>query len=228
VGIVEAILEPVGHPSVFEVESCDIDLTVEPRAPRAYRVLYDAGRVQEIACDNWGRLIQTVTFSRKNRCRSQYEFSYITKQEGLIKATTSYVEEAPADIRAPYVDFGRSIISRFTPEPGNTYKFELEIYKGFDRDHRNIARRLHRPAYYQTISVRLDLTRYLAGGYKLTRQPELSIDNRYDVSASNNHIGATTAGVGRGSVWHWELHDIREGVVRMTWDVEPVAMRGSA
>lgn len=221
IGIVEAILEPVGHPSVFEVERYDIGLTVEPRARKSYRVSYDEGPVREIECDNWARLTQTVTLSKKNRCRSHYEFSYITKQEGLIKATTSYVEEAPADIRAPYVDSGRSIISRFTPEPGKTYKCELEIYKGFDPEQRNIARRLHRPAYYQTIAVRLDLTRYLDGGHELTGVPELSIDNRYDVSASNSHVETTTLGERQGHVWEWALHDIREGVVRVTWDVQP-------
>jgi len=220
-GIVEALLEPVGHPNVFEVERYDIDLTVEPRARKSYRVSYDDGRVRDVEADNWARMIQTVTFSKKNRCQSYYEFSYITKHEGLIKATTSYMEEAPADTRAPYVDNGRSVISRFTPQAGTPYKFELEIYKGFDDDRRNIARRLYRPAYYQTITVRLDLTRYLEGEYELARKPELSTDNRYDVSASNDHFEKTTVAEQNGSVWRWELHDIREGVVRVTWDVQP-------
>src|SRR6185503_8830337 len=117
--------------------------------------------------------------------------------------------------------YSRSVISRFTPQAGTPYKFELEIYKGFDDDRRNIARRLYRPAYYQTITVRLDLTRYLEGEYELARKPELSTDNRYDVSASNDHFEKTTVAEQNGSVWRWELHDIREGVVRVTWDVQP-------
>lgn len=228
--IAEALLEPVGHPNVFEVALCEISLTVEPRDKKSYSFSYENGVARTVECDNWARIIQAVTFSQKNLCRSQYEFSYGTKQQGLIKKTTSYVDESPGDIRAPYDDTGRSVISRFTPEAGKTYTFELEVYKGFDEGQRNIARRLFKPSYYKIVRVQVDLKRYLAESYVVSEVPRMSIDNRYDQSASSRHFEAAMEGQStEAGVWRWEAQGIREGVVRLTWDLtrSPLIEHGS-
>jgi pimeloyl-ACP methyl ester carboxylesterase len=218
--IAEALLEPVGHPNVFEVELYEISLTVEPREKKAYSFSYERGESKTVECDNWARLVQAVTFSKGNQCTSPYEFRYATKQHGIIKATTSYVDETPGDERTPYEDSRESFITRFKPAPEKTYRFELEVYKGFDEGQRNIARRLVRPAYYQNVMVRLNLKAYLDGGFVVSRYPEMSVDTQYKVSANPQHFETPTKGKEiESGIWRWELHDIREGVVRVTWDV---------
>ena len=218
--IVNALLEPLGHANVFEIDLYEISLTVEPREKKDYTVSH-GNKSRTVTCDNWAKIVQSVTFSRNNRCRSQYTLRYFTKNDGFIdEPTMSYTNEAPGDEKAQYDDYGHTVISKFTPEPGKTYRLELEVYKGFDEGERNLARRLVRPGYYKVVKLLLNLKRYVDEGYTVSGSPQFSVDNKYDKSASSRHNEEPMEGkkIDAG-VWQWEINNIREGVLRLTWDV---------
>lgn len=55
----------------------------------------------------------------------------------------------------------------------------------------------------------------------------MSVDNKYDRSASPQHFESPVPGQAvEPGVWQWELKAIREGVVRLTWDVRRVEVGG--
>lgn len=218
--IKNALLEPIGHANVFEIDLFEISLTVEPREIKDYQVAH-GNKKRTVTCDNWAKIVQSVTFSRNNRCRSQYMLRYLTKNNGFIKKPTmSYSDETPGDEKAQYDDTGVLLISRFTPEPDKTYRLELEVYKGFDKGARNLARRLEKPGYYKVVKLLLNLKRYVDEHYTVSEVPRLSVDNKYEESASPYHFETPMEGnkIDAG-VWQWEINNIREGVLRLTWDV---------
>ena len=131
-----------------------------------------------------------------------------------------YSDETPGDIKAEYDVTGTVVNSRFTPKPGALYKIAFEVYKGFDSNERNLARRLFGPGYYKVVRLRLNLKRYVDEGYTVSGSPKLSVDYKYQKSASNDHFGTTIerTTIAPG-VWQWEINKIRNGVLRLTWDV---------
>jgi hypothetical protein len=218
--IEDALLEPVGHVNVFEIDLYEISLTAEPREIKS-ETASPTNTSRTVTCDNWAKIVQSVTFSRNNLCRSQYMLRYLTKNDGFIKKPTmSYFNEAPDDETKQYDDTGVVVISKFTPELSKRYRLEFEVYKGFDEGARNLARRLMRPGYYKVVKLLLNLGRYVYEGYTVSRIPQLSVDNRYHISASSHHTEEPMEGnkIDAG-VWEWKINNIREGVLRLTWDV---------
>jgi hypothetical protein len=224
--LADALIEPLGHRHVFELESYDATVKVGPFP--AGQVIADYGdHRRTVFTDNVARITRTLRLARKNRCREPIEIRYGTQNDGFVKPLRwSHDNVAPPEIMQTYYDSGTKYFHQVRPD-GNraeTYSVELEIYKGFDQGSRNIHFHLDPRYFYRRLTFGVDLTSYLAAGYDVCAEPKLYF-HPHNV---RDHMLCTTRGRGGEmpavaaqppGVWRWELREAREGVVDIAWDV---------
>lgn len=217
----DALLQPKGHKRVFEVDLYEQEIKVNP-LPANYQKETPKKRI--VRSDNLAQVNRSVTFSRKNTCTDLFELRYRTRNDGYIEAVMSHENEAPSQEQSRYDDYGTEVTFKFTPKQSEQYKLNLTIYKGFDEGNRDVHFHLGRRAYYKKYRLTLDLTAYLASGYRITNAPKLyfhdqdrgdhklcsqrTLENPLDCVESDPE-----------GVWKWELSKIREGVIDAAWDV---------
>ncbi|HEX2162746.1 MAG TPA: alpha/beta fold hydrolase [Thermoanaerobaculia bacterium] len=225
--LAEALLDPYGHRCVFEVDLYDILVAVRPIPGGRLFELPLAGRTVRVRTDNVARVERSLRFSRRNRCRHMYRMRYGTRSDGYIRAEISHPNEAPPQEQQVYEDQGTSITFGFRPMKGETYRLDVEVFKGFDPGHRDAHFHLAPPddrAYFKAVRVRLDLSAYLGAGWRSTKPPRLyhhPRDEGHSQLCEGRRFGtsvpATADGGGR---WSWELANLRGGVLDLVWDVD--------
>jgi pimeloyl-ACP methyl ester carboxylesterase len=234
------LLEPVGHRNFFEIEEWGVSVRVEPRDATVPVVAVHGEKQRKVFTDNYARLTRAVKFSRRNRCRAQFELSYKTRGGGWVAYTTSHPNEIGPQVQRDYDDDGFNACFKFTPRvaddddpaagAGELFHLDVDIYKGFDEGARDLH--FHLADYasiYHRIFFRLDLSAYLSAGYDVADEPKLYL-----------HDGPNTCGACRDrdrgeawptktrdplGVWEWEINGardggvIRDGIVDVKWDV---------
>lgn len=222
----DALQYPKGHRHVFEIDLYESSLIIEPLPPDHTMV---APKNRIVHTDNVAYHDRSVTFSSRNTCRDLFRMRYRTRDDGCLKAVMSHDNEAPTSEQSRYDDYGREVTFDFTPKQGETYKLNLEIYKGFDKGNRDVHFHLGRKAQIKTYRFRLDLSAYVAAGYEITDGPQLYFHNqdRGDHKLCKQRTleaPLPCTRVAGGGVWEWEIGRIREGVIDVVWDVRRIAV----
>ncbi|HEX9892203.1 MAG TPA: alpha/beta fold hydrolase [Actinomycetota bacterium] len=222
----ELLLEPVGHAHVFEIDRFEAELSVGPHDPEEALPAHHGSVDRSVRTDNVGRLIRRVTFARGNRCADPYRMRYATQSGGYVKPTASHHNEAAPMAVERYEAHGLECEFELTPEPGETYTYNVDVFGGFGAGHRDQHFHLLRTSYYEAMSFQVDLTKYVEAGWTITRPPTLYFHPEdtgdHDICAMRvldrpqDPVEADPAGR-----WRWELGHVREGIVDMTWDVAP-------
>lgn len=218
--LADALLTPQGHKRVYELDLYQVDIKVEPLPANHQQ---ETPRKRIVRSDNLAHVDRRVIFSRKNRCTDPFLLRYRTRNDGFITAVMSHKNEAPSQDKSAYEDYHVTVKFMFTPKPGEQYKLDLEVYKGFDEGHRDVHFHLGRKAYYKKYRLTLDLTDYITSGYRVTKAPKLYFHGQD--TGDHELCGRRKKGdplpcveTPRG-VWNWELSKIREGVIDAAWDV---------
>lgn len=233
--LAEALLEPLGHKNFFEVGSYEVEVRVEP-LPEDFQqemAFGSEGRRRTIRCDNRAHIIRRVTFSRRNCCTRLFELRYRTRGDGLLLATTSHRNEAPASAVGRYNETGTEFTFQFTPRPKQTYALHLEVYKGFDPGQRNFHTHLDLHTHIRHLLFRVDLSAYLAAGFRVEPAPQLHFlaQDRATCEECNRILDqppVPCAKLHRRGIWEWRLSDLRGGVLTVQWDVVKAASAASS
>lgn len=224
--LTDAILHPIGHVNVVEVERYDTTLRVEPYdGTKGVEVSYGSSR-RSVFTDNRAVLSRRMAISRKNRCRNSCDMSYLTNAEGFIKPIPAeMLERLERKDLTRYESQGREFNFVFAPSPGETYDVTLEILRGFEAGDRRVHFHLGASCYHQVLTYRLDLTAYVRAGYRMTGRPRLYFEegetHRCDEIWASQPLEATTSD--DHGLWYWELHDVRHGAIGLAWDLAPDA-----
>lgn len=222
-----ALIKPIGHKNFHEVDLFEQAIQVEP-LPQSFEEKVTFGSNNEkqrlIYCDNLARVVRKVSFSCGNRCSNKYVLAYRTRNQGFIRARASHSNEADPQEFGRYYEYGTEYTFKFTPKPGEQYKLELDVYKGFDMGKRDIHFHLNRQTHYRRCRVRLDLSPYLKAGFMVSTRPELrfypqdsaTCDSLQDLPSIGplQYSNSETEGV-----WEWELFDLWQGGISVKWDV---------
>jgi len=225
--LTDAILHPIGHVNVVEVERYDTTLMVEPyEGKEGVEVSYGSSR-RSVCTDNRAVLSRRMAISRKNRCRNSCDMSYLTNAEGFIRPIPAdMLERLERKDLTRYESQGREFNFVFAPCAGETYDVTLEILRGFEAGDRRVHFHLGPSCYHQVLTYRLDLTAYVLAGYRLTSAPRLYFEegdtHRCEEIWASPPLEPSTSD-DRG-LWYWELHDVRHGAVGLAWDLDQASI----
>lgn len=231
--LTELLLDPVGHPHVFEVEHYKTTIAMKPVPLQKFRFRLGEDNYREVETDNLCELTRTVWFARHNQCQSQFKIRYLAFGGSCFEASTSHENEA-GQLASEYEQSGGTKLDfLFTPEPGKpkeAYTLRLKIYNGFGEGRRDVHFHLGPPsvggmAHYRRLTYELDLRPYIELGYAVTSAPVLywhpkdpgnckGCKNLRSHSQPVQQVAENVQGI-----WRWELTDVREGVADLVWDV---------
>jgi pimeloyl-ACP methyl ester carboxylesterase len=226
----DALLNPVGHPSRYEIDLFEVKLAVSPESPETEFILADLDTPLTIHTDNTAiRTVKTV-FAAQNRCRAQYEQTYRSIDGFVELLYVSAPNEAGPAARSSYRSQGKDLKCLLTPPGDNpeapfTYVNEVKIYNGFGKDERSWHNHMNSFANYKLVRFILDLTKYRDRGYQLGPEPsfyyyeEDAEDHRLCNSRSRSNPRPPVA---NADPWlcAWEVENIRGGVIDLIWDVK--------
>lgn len=221
--LTDAILHPIGHVNVVEVERYDTALRVEPYdGKEGVEVSYGSSH-RAVFTDNRAVLSRRMVISRKNRCRNSCDISYLTNAEAFIRPIPAeMLERLERKDLTRYESQGREFNFIFAPCAGETYDVTLEILRGFEAGDRRVHFHLGASCYHQLLTYNLDLTAYVQAGYRLTGPPRLHFEegetHRCEQIWASQPL-TPTASDDRGT-WYWELRDVRQGAVGLAWDLD--------
>ena len=223
--IAEALLHPVGHRAIYDIERWVNRTRVWPVPLAAYQVEHGE-HTREVVADNRAEVVTSITFSSKNRCTRPYLMRYLTCHGGYVKSTLSHPNEAPPQERSVWEMTGMEVRFRFTPEPGETYTLSTEVLKGFEKGDRSVHSHLDNDLNVKTLRRELDLSAFVKEGWTISEQPTLyyiphPVESCDHETLPANIVPPIESGSG---LWTWELHDVRLGVVRVQWDVQAPAV----
>jgi hypothetical protein len=115
----------------------------------------------------------------------------------------------------------------FTPDHGQNYCLNVEVYKGFDEGERDVHFHLGSHSHYQRMHYVLDLSTYVAAGYIVSQGPSFYLDPE-DLEHGElcwkrrAREALATASQTPNGVYCWELEDVQKGIVDIVWDVARV------
>jgi putative serine esterase DUF676 len=219
----ELLLEPGGHAHRFDVDNYECVVRVEPRQLQSIRTVSEKNP-RSVEFDNFATVTRTVRFSPSNRCRDKFKLRYSTRKEGYVVGYPSHHNEATAADIGLWEDTGTFFEFDFTPEPNTEYRLKVEVYRGFDKDNRDLHFHLGTDSRYRQLTYVLDLSAYVADQYVIAKGPYLYLEPT-DIGHSElckqrgardplEPVSRTPDGVFR-----WELEDVDQGVVDVVWDV---------
>lgn len=224
---VEALLDPSGHSSVYEVDLYETKVSVRPALDKQEFPRERAATGGTVRSDNIGCIDRSVVFSRKNRCTNLFEIPYRTRHEGYLDPTY-YPEdsnEASESEIGEYDDYGVRSVFKFTPKPGEKFRSKIDVYGGFGEGQRDVHFHMGRNSYSKKRVYTLDLTAYLAAGFEITKEPKLHFhahdpgDHGLCKARDLGDVVEPTH-VDQAGTWRWEFFRIRQGVVDMVWDLK--------
>ncbi|MGA2810366.1 MAG: alpha/beta fold hydrolase [Candidatus Acidiferrum sp.] len=236
--IAQALLVPVGHSHVYEIDSYETLVRVAPLAGDKQKFIAQrGGQPSSEFSDNAARIIRRVCFSPKNHCADPFRFNYQTNPKGYLVATQDMQprelgeavphNEAGADEITDFAQSGTQFTYKFTPQPGRCHSQTLEIWNGFGAHGRDVHFHTGNNLRCRLYSFAVDLSAYASAGWKIT-EPQLFI-SPWDTGEHaigeqrlpENRVVVSDAA--RPGVWVWNLANFRGGIVDSVWDVTPPA-----
>lgn len=224
--LAEHLLDPGGHTHRFEIESYEATIRVEPRDNDTI-LTSKCRNPRLVTFDNFATVKRTVRFAAANRCKKPFTIRYITRNGGYVEAYASHPNEATSIAKGQWEDTGQSYQFDFTPARNQEYRLDVDVYKGFDEDARDIHLHLGSHSHYRRIAYVLDLSPYLANGFVVSHGPHFYLDptDREHSELCQRRDGTQSLAPNPQSqpgVYCWELADMEEGIIDIVWDVEKV------
>lgn len=222
--LVAALEHPHGHPAMFEVELFRYAARVAPLLPGTVQTVTLPNRTRDITTDNKALVTREVTFSVNNRCTDDFELKYRTNDGGFIDPVISPSIEMRPDHRGAYKSSGTSVNYGVPAGSGNRYTLNMHVLNGFSIANRDFHQHVTNRCYFRRIRFELDLTAYLAQGWRMTDEPKLyyhqtdSDDHELCRSRDWCRPEPVTAHHADGR-WAWELDSITNGVIDLKWNV---------
>lgn len=223
VKLADALLHPIGHANVVEVERYETYLQIEPFEGRQGVEVRHGTNTRMVHTDNRAVLTRTMTISQYNRCLDTCVIPYLTNPHGFVRPLPSeLLELLEGKERTRYETHGREFNFAFTPQHGCTYQVAIEILRGFQQGDRRIHFHLGITHYYQTLVYTLDLRQYVQVGYKVVQSPRLYVDDTEEhhceqIWTSPSYDPTT---VDNRGIWTWELHNVRQGAIGLCWELD--------
>ncbi len=224
---VELLLDPGGHTHRFEIESYETIISVEPREKDTIHTTSEKNP-RTVEFDSYCTIKRTVRFSANNHCKEHFTIRYSTRNDGYIVGHTSHANKVPSAEKGLWEDTGTSFQFDFTPEYGQEFCLNVEVYKGFDdKDARNVHFHLGNHSHYRRIKYVLDLSAYVAAGYNVLGPSFYLHPEDHEHGDLCGMRGAREAlemvSQTPEGVYHWELQGVQQGIVDIFWDVSKSA-----
>ena len=183
--LIGALLNPVGHRHVFEVERYETVIAVAPLADPNY-VAKRGTLVENKQSDNYGSVTRRISFSAANTCVDLFRLNYQTGPAGFLQASFDEVgrkmgdappaNEAPGDMAERWLRGENDITYDFRPVKGKTYEQVVEIWSGFDAGKRDVHFHFDGSARIREYRFTVDLTAYVAKGWTVSQSPKVYVD----------------------------------------------------
>jgi len=172
----DSLLNPVGHPSRYEIDLSEVRLSVSPESLENEFSLPDLDRPLSIRTDNTAVRTLTAIFSAQNRCHIPYEQTYRSIDGHVELLYVSSPNEASPSARSRYRREGKDLQCFVTPPADNydapfTYVNEVKVYGGFGAGQRSWHNHMNPAANYRLVRFILDLRKYRDRGYQLAAEP---------------------------------------------------------
>jgi hypothetical protein len=219
-----ALLNPVGHPSIYEIDLFEVNLAVSPVSPETVNTLSGDVKPFSIQTDNVAIRTMRIVFSKENRCSIPYNQGYRSEQ-GLVELLSlTKPNEALEEEHSEYYNTGRKFTYVFTPDRDQTFQLKLRIYNGFAEGQRTRHNHMKANARYKVFRFILNISGYQAAGYKLSQEPAMYFypQNIMDHTLCTQRVGETPLPyLPAAEPWlrTWEIPDIKGGVVDLVWDL---------
>ncbi len=228
IALKNALLNPVGHPAIYEIARFEVNLRVTPTAPESAIVLRATTIPIDIHTDNVAVRDIRVAFSKQNRCTIPYEQTYRSIEGWVEILSYDGVNEAAEETMSEYLSTGRRYTYLFTPDNGQTYGMKLKIYNGFGAGERNWHNHMKEDARYKVFSFSLNLKDYRDAGLVLSSEPTLYFhphklfDPQLETLHDPDEIVVPLPGT---DSWQrtWEIANVHGGVIEVVWDVKKPA-----
>jgi pimeloyl-ACP methyl ester carboxylesterase len=232
VQVKSALLDPVGHPGIYELDLWETNLTVSPNDPAKAIVLHGFDDPIQVQTDNIAVRQMNFVFSRQNRCAKPWDQMYRSKQGYVQLLTLTGDNEADDAEMSEYVETAKRFTYVFTPaitsSQTETYAERLRIYNGFGDGERNWHDHLKPNARCKLYRIVLNLKEFGTAGYSLTVPPALHFINQdvMDHSLCDSYDGLPPLPPLPGTdswVSTWEIENVHGGVVDLAWEVKKPA-----
>jgi pimeloyl-ACP methyl ester carboxylesterase len=232
--VAEALLAPEGHKHVYEIDSWDTTVQVEPlTGDKQNYVAQRRGAAAAERSDNVARIMRRVCFSSRNHCVDLFRYNYQTNARGYLIATVDMQprelgepvprNEAGADEVGDFAQSGTQTTYKFRPQAGRCHSQALDVWNGFNaggRDlHFHTGNNLRCGSYRFTV----DLSAYQNAGWGIV-DPQLFIHpwdtGEHEIGEqrlAENRVPVTHSADGK---WTWTLANFRGGIVDAIWDVK--------
>ena len=226
----DALLDPVGHPSIYEISLFEVNLSIEPASSAVTFQIPNLDNPVSFTTENKALRTITFTFSQKNRCHIPYKQVYRSTKGFVQFISTNKVNEAGAVDKSTYRSEGKIYTYVFTPDHGDTFTMCLCIFNGFGDKDRSWHNHMDPSAHYRLFRFTLDLRAYQAAGYTFSPEPRLcyypgDTEDHDLCEMRKNAPGEPHPPQPAESPWFltWELEGVQGGVVDLVWDLKPPA-----
>jgi pimeloyl-ACP methyl ester carboxylesterase len=219
----DALLNPIGHPSIYEVDLFEVTLAVSPVSPETTFMLRDLEEPLEIHTDNVALRMVRIAFSKQNRCRMQYEQTYRSEKGYVELLGLTEPNEALPETMSEYFSTGRRFTYLFTPDRDDTYVMKVCIRNGYCEGERSWHNHMKANARYKSFRFTLNLKDYEKAGVAMTSEPSLYFHTQNIMDhklCSNRILESPLPCVPSADPWlrSWEIADVMGGVVDIAWD----------
>lgn len=234
--LANALLSPMGHRHVFEIDRYETAVTVQPLMLQSY-VARRGDQIENKTSDNFATVRRTATISPRNKCTDLFRFNYLTGPKGFIEAAFDEVDrplgdspppnEAPGDMRGRWLKGENDVIYDFRPVAGRTYTYNLRIWSGFDEGRRDVHFHFEGSMRIKEYAFSLDLSAYTSKGWRITRTPEVYIDpfgtaeHQIGEQRLSENLQAPQSADAVAGKWNWSFRDFSGGIVDAVWDLAP-------
>lgn len=178
--IAEAILKPIGHPNIYEIDLFESTLTIKPVQLKDLPQGERNNLVLKEKYTSQATLIRHVRFAGNNQTANEE----IRKTHGellpweLRHRTRGYLEvqdPPPQNLATSDENFtkNRVYIYRFHPKSHENYFLHVTIYGGHDTNNRDAHIHIRADASFRLIRENLDLSGYLSQGWSISEPKAL-------------------------------------------------------
>ncbi len=221
----DALIHPVGHPAIYEIDLFEVNLDMSPVAPGTTATLIGDVKPFTIQTDDVAIRTMRIVFSKQNRCSLPYEQAYRSEQ-GLVELLNlTKPNEASESDQSEYYNTGKKFTYVFTPDREKTFSIKLRIYNGFGEGQRTWHNHMEANAHCKLFRFVLNLKAYKDAGYGISQDPNMYFHSQdiMDHTLCTSRVGAAPLPhLPSTDPWlrTWEIPNIMGGVVDLVWDVK--------
>jgi hypothetical protein len=221
-----ALLNPVGHPSTYEIDLFEVRLKVSPIPPQTKTLTRDNGKIKlSVQTDNVAIHTRKIVFSKQNRRTKPYKQVY-ESDNGLVELLGLTEPNEASDLdQSNYYKKGQRFTYVFKPDREKTFLMTLRIYHGFAEEQRKWHNHMKPDACYRLFRFILDLEDYQKTDYKISQDPNMYFHPQ-DVMdhelCEKRGLGEPLPCLQSPVPWlrTWEIQNVKGGVVDLVWNVQ--------